>query len=193
LQLQEEYLDRARKFVDDRYGEDADPQTRDVLGRWESVLSRLGSDPMQLADELDWVAKLRLLQGYRDRDGLDWNEPRLALIDLQYSDVRTDKGLYHRLVARGAMKTLLAPGEAANAAYEPPVDTRAYFRGECLRRYGQSVVAASWDSVIFDVGRESMVRVPMAEPLRGTKAHVGELLDRCPDAASLVEALVGPR
>ena len=193
LQLQEEYLDRARKFVDDRYGEDADPQTRDVLARWESVLNRLGSDPMQLADELDWVAKLRLLQGYRDRDGLDWNEPRLALIDLQYADVRTDKGLYHRLVARGAMKTLLAPGEAANAAYEPPVDTRAYFRGECLRRYGQSVVAASWDSVIFDVGRESMVRVPMAEPLRGTKAHVGELLDRCPDAASLVEALVGPR
>ena len=57
---------------------------------------------------------------------------------------------------------------------------------------GPSVVAASWDSVIFDVGRESMVRVPMAEPLRGTRTHVGELLDRCPDAASLVAALVGP-
>jgi proteasome accessory factor A len=193
LQVQIEYLDRARKFVDDRYGEDADSQTRDVLARWESVLTRLEADPMQLATELDWVAKLRLLEGYRDRDGLDWDAPRLELIDLQYADVRPEKGLYHRLVARGAMQVLLAPGEAANAAYEPPTDTRAYFRGECLRRYGASVVAASWDSVIFDVGRESMVRVPMAEPLRGTKAHVGELLDRCPDAASLVEALVGPR
>ena len=73
----------------------------------------------------------------------------------------------------------------------PPEDTRAYFRGECLRRYGTSVAAASWDSVIFDVGRESLVRVPMLEPLRGTQAHVGELLDRCPTAAALIDALVG--
>jgi proteasome accessory factor A len=47
--------------------------------------------------------------------------------------------------------------------------------------------------VIFDVGRESLVRVPMLEPLRGTKKHVAELLDNSPDAQSLIDALVGPR
>jgi proteasome accessory factor PafA2 len=193
LQLQGEYLDRARKFVDDRMGEDADEQTKDVLARWESVLTRLGSDPMQLAGELDWIAKLRLLEGYRDRDGLDWDSPRLQLVDLQYSDVRPEKGLYHRLVARGAMQTLLPAGAAESAVSAAPEDTRAYFRGECLRRYGTSVAAASWDSVIFDVGRESLVRVPMLEPQRGTKAHVGELLDRCPTAAALIDALVGQK
>ncbi|HLY34362.1 MAG TPA: proteasome accessory factor PafA2 family protein, partial [Jatrophihabitantaceae bacterium] len=193
LELQGEYLDRARKFVDDRYGEDVDAQTADVLSRWESVLHRLAADPMQLADELDWVAKLRLLEGYRERDDLEWDSPRLQLIDLQYSDVRPEKGLYHRLVSRGAMQTLLPDGAAEAAMNAAPEDTRAYFRGECLRRYGSSVAAASWDSVIFDVGRESLVRVPMLEPLRGTKAHVGELLDRCPTAAALIDALVGPR
>jgi hypothetical protein len=193
VQLQAEYYDRARKFVDDRQGEDADEQTRDVLERWESVLSRLEADPYQLADELDWVAKLRLLSGYRDRDGLDWDAPRLQLIDLQYSDVRADKGLYHRLVARGAMQTLLPAEAAQSATSAAPEDTRAYFRGECLRRYGSAVAAASWDSVIFDVGRESLVRVPTLEPLRGTRAHVGALLDRCPTASALIDALVGPR
>jgi Pup amidohydrolase len=193
VQLQAEYYDRARKFVDDRQGEDADEQTRDVLERWESVLSRLEADPYQLAGELDWVAKLRLLNGYRDRDGLDWDAPRLQLIDLQYSDVRADKGLYHRLVARGAMQTLLPAGAARSATSAAPEDTRAYFRGECLRRYGSAVAAASWDSVIFDVGRESLVRVPTLEPLRGTRAHVGALLDRCPTASALIDALVGPR
>jgi proteasome accessory factor A len=193
IQLQAEYLDRARKFVDDRLGQDVDDQTRDVLARWESVLARLESDPMQLAGELDWVAKLRLLNGYRDRDGLDWDSPRLQLVDLQYSDVRPDKGLYHRLVSRGAIETLLDDGAAEAAMQAPPEDTRAYFRGECLRRYGQSVAAASWDSVIFDVNRESLVRVPTLDPRRGTKAHVGELLDRCPTASALIEALVGPR
>jgi proteasome accessory factor A len=193
LELQGEYLERARKFVDDRYGEDADAQTVDVLDRWESVLHRLGTDPMQLASELDWVAKLRLLEGYRDRDGLEWDAPRLQLIDLQYADVRPEKGLYHRLVSRGAMQTLLPSGAAHAAMDAAPEDTRAYFRGECLRRFGSAVAAASWDSVIFDVGRESLVRVPMLEPLRGTKAHVGELLDRCPTPAALIDALVGPR
>jgi proteasome accessory factor A len=157
------------------------------------VLSRLGTDPMLLAGELDWVAKLRLLEGYRERDSLDWDAPRLQLVDLQYADVRPEKGLYHRLVARGAMQTLLPPGAAEAAMDAAPEDTRAYFRGECLRRYGPSVAAASWDSVIFDVGRESLVRVPMLEPQRGTKAHVGELLDRCPTAMSLIDALVGPK
>ncbi|TAM85630.1 MAG: proteasome accessory factor PafA2 [Jatrophihabitans sp.] len=193
LELQGEYLDRARKFVDDRYGNDADDQTRDVLGRWESVLARLAADPMSLAGELDWVAKLRVLNGYRDRDGLGWDSPRLQLIDLQYSDVRPEKGLYHRLVSRGSMTTLVDPADVRAAVSSPPADTRAYFRGECLRRYGPSVAAASWDSVIFDVGRDSLVRVPMLEPLRGTRAHVGELLDRCPDAKTLIDELVGPR
>ena len=57
-----EYLDLAKKYVEDRLGSDADAQTVDVLARWESVLTRLESDPMLCARELDWVAKLQLLE-----------------------------------------------------------------------------------------------------------------------------------
>ena len=189
LQLQAEYCERARKFVEDRFGADADEQTLDVLARWESVLDRLATDPMLCAGELDWVAKLRLLEGYRSRDGLGWSSPRLQLVDLQYADVRPDKGLYNRLVARGDMELLVTEEDVRVAMSEPPADTRAYFRGRCLEKYAGQVVAASWDSVIFDVGRESLVRVPMLEPERGTRAHVGALLDRCHDAVDLVDAL----
>jgi Pup amidohydrolase len=191
LQVQSEYLEQARKFVEDRYGADADEQTLDVLSRWERVLVQLADDPMLLATELDWVAKLQLLQGYRDREGLDWSSPKLHLVDLQYSDVRWDKGLYNRLVARGSMQRLLTDAEVARAVSEPPTDTRAYFRGRCLSKFAADVAAASWDSVIFDVGRESLQRVPMLEPLRGTKAHVDELLERCETAAQLVDEITG--
>jgi proteasome accessory factor A len=132
-----------------------------------------------------------LLQGYKDRDGLDWSAPRLHAVDLQYADIRPDKGLYHRLVSRGSMRTLVPAEQIAEAVNTPPSDTRAYFRGECLRRYPDAVAAASWDSVIFDVGQQSLVRVPTLEPLRGSRAHVQELLDRCPTAKSLVEELLG--
>ena len=189
LDLQWAYLERARSFVDANGG--PDEMTADVLDRWESVLDRLGRDPMLCADELDWVAKLRLLEGYREREALGWASPKLHLVDLQYADVRPEKGLYHRLVARGSMQRLLSEEEIVRATTEPPDDTRAYFRGRCLAKYAAEVVAASWDSVIFDVGRESLVRVPMMEPERGTKVHVGALFDRCPSAKDLLEALTG--
>jgi proteasome accessory factor A len=188
LDLQWAYLDRTRSFVDTQ---GTDEMTEDILTRWESILDRLGRDPMMCASELDWVAKLRLLEGYRERESLGWASPKLQLVDLQYADVRPEKGLYHRLVARGSMQRLLGDAEVSVAMTEPPEDTRAYFRGRCLAKYAAEVVAASWDSVIFDVGRESLVRVPMMEPERGTKAHVGALFDRCPSAKDLLEAITG--
>ncbi|HSJ22964.1 MAG TPA: depupylase/deamidase Dop, partial [Nocardioidaceae bacterium] len=190
VQLQMEYLDLARKYVEDRFGSNADTQTIDVLERWESVLTRLEADPMECARELDWVAKLKLLSSYRDRDGLDWDDAKLHLVDLQYSDIRPDKGLYHRLVRLGRMDRLLADDEVTAAMHRPPVDTRAYFRGRCLEKYADQIAAASWDSVIFDLpGHESLQRVPTIDPLRGTRRHVGELLDRCDTAESLFAAL----
>ena len=190
VQLQLEYLDLARKYVEDRYGADADAQTRDVLARWESVLDRLERDPMSLTSELDWVAKLKLLEQYRSRDGLSWDDAKLQLIDYQYSDIRPEKGLYHRLVAAGRMERLLSQDEVDDAMHDPPTDTRAYFRGRCLEKYAEHVAAASWDSVIFDLpGRESLQRVPTIDPLRGSRAHVGQLLDDCDSAEQLFSAL----
>ncbi|KQS54827.1 Pup deamidase/depupylase [Geodermatophilus sp. Leaf369] len=189
LEVQQEYLAMARAHVA-ATGDD-DPQTHDVLARWAEVLEDLAIDPMRCADRLDWPAKLRLLEGYRKRDGLSWGDARLALVDLQYSDIRPDKGLYQRLVARGSMQTLVTEDEVTAAMGTPPADTRAFFRGECLRRYPAQVAAASWDSVVFDLGRENLVRVPTMEPLRGTREHVGALFDSVGSAQELVDTLTG--
>ncbi len=190
VQLQMEYLDLARKYVDDTMGSDVDAQTADVLQRWESVLTRLERDPMECATELDWVAKLKLLEQYRSRDGLDWDDPKLHLIDLQYADIRPEKGLYQRLVGRGRIERLLDDTTVEAAMHEPPEDTRAYFRGKVLAKFGDGISAASWDSVIFDLpGHESLQRVPTNDPMRGTRAHVGDLIDRCTSAEELFRAL----
>jgi len=170
---------------------EADEASKEVLRVWGEILDALARDPAETADRLDWTAKLRLLEGYRSRDQLAWGAPRLRLVDLQYSDVRLGKGLYNRLVTRGSMQRLVTEEEVTAAITSPPTDTRAYFRGRALEKYATSIAAASWDSVIFDVGRESLVRIPTLEPLRGTKAHVGKLLDDAATAEELVEALTG--
>jgi proteasome accessory factor PafA2 len=189
LEVQQTYLEMAQRHVD-RRGDD-DGQTADVLRRWAEVLEDLAVDPMRCADRLDWPAKLRLLEGYRSRDGLGWGDSRLHLVDLQYSDVRPEKGLYHRLVSRGSMQRLLTDDEVVTAMLRPPTDTRAFFRGECLRRYPAQVAAASWDSVVFDLGRENLVRIPTMEPLRGTRDHVGALFESTSSAQELVDTITG--
>jgi Pup amidohydrolase len=189
LEVQQSYLEMAQRHVD-RHGED-DGQSADVLRRWAEVLEDLAVDPMRCADRLDWPAKLRLLEGYRSRDGLAWGDSRLHLVDLQYSDVRPEKGLYHRLVSRGSMQRMLTDDEVTHAMVHPPSDTRAFFRGECLRRYPAQVAAASWDSVVFDLGRENLVRIPTMEPLRGTRDHVGALFESTSSAQELVDTITG--
>jgi Pup amidohydrolase len=188
VEVQWEYLDHAKKYVEER---DATAENADLVQRWEAVLVGLEEDPLSLSTELDWVAKYRLLEAYRERDGLEWNDPKLRLIDLQYHDVRRDKGLYYKLADSGKMERLVDDDEIERAVLEPPEDTRAYFRGRCIERYQGAIVAASWDSMIFDTGRDILQRVPMREPLRGTRAHVEGLLEEAADAAALVDSLQG--
>ena len=170
---------------------DPDPWTASVMQRWQSVLEAIESDPMTLASQVDWVAKLSTLSSYREKHGLDWTDPKLHMLDLQYHDVRRDKGLAYLLERQGRLERLTTDEEVDRAIDLPPKDTRAYFRGRCLAQFARQIAAASWDSVIFDVGGESLQRVPMPEPLRGTEAHVKDLLDVTPDANGLLDKLQG--
>jgi Pup amidohydrolase len=186
LELQWEYLDLAKKFV-----KESEPtaENGEILQWWEAVLTGIEEDPFSLHRELDWVAKYHLLDGYQQRDGLDWKDPKLAMVDLQYHDVRRSRGLYYRLVAGGRVERLVSEAEVEEAIRMPPEDTRAYFRGRCIDRFPESIAAASWDSIIFDTGGETLHRVPTREPLRGTKEHVEKLLETSEAAAQLVAAL----
>ncbi|HEX7464653.1 MAG TPA: depupylase/deamidase Dop [Actinomycetota bacterium] len=186
IQIQWEYLDRAKKYVEQ---EDPSLENDELVTRWEAVLGALAEDPLSLHRELDWVAKHRLLEAYRERDGLAWSDPKLHLVDLQYHDVRRDKGLYQRLAAGGQVERLVTDEEIERGVMVPPEETRAYFRGRCIAKYPDAIAAASWDSMIFDTGREALQRIPMREPLRGTREHVSDLLERAPDAATLVDLL----
>lgn len=189
LEIQGIYLQAALDHTA-RHG--MDDETKEILALWERVLEQLSRDPMELADELDWVAKLALLERYRERDGLEWDDPKLHLIDLQYHDIRIHKGLFHKLVASGRMKTLLDTSAIDRAVTEPPTDTRAYFRGKCLAKFAPDIAAASWDSVIFDLpGSEALQRVPTLDPLRGTETHVGTLFEEHDTAQSLFNAITG--
>ena len=120
---------------------------------------------------------------------------RVQMIDLQYHDIRPGKGLYYKLEEVGRGGAAWSPTtRSPKAIYDPPKDTRAYFRGMCLQRYADEIVSASWDSVIFDLKEGPLKKIFMLEPLRGTEAHVRQLLTESPTAsATSCSNIVRPR
>jgi Pup amidohydrolase len=191
IELQWEFLRLARKYADETGLESCGPEAVGtlVLDRWESVLGALESDPRSLDGQLDWVTKLELLRAYAERDDLRWNDPKLELLSVQYHDVRPGRSLYEKLVRAGRIERLLAEDDVIAAMADPPESTRAYFRGTCLARWADSVVAANWDSLVLDVGIDPLRRIPMMEPTRGSKEHVAELFGQVTTPRQLVERL----
>ncbi len=188
IEIQQHYF-----TVLDRYVSSSDlaPVYKQVMGEWRTLLVDIERGYEAVADRLDWAAKLLMIESYRRRDGLPWNDPKLRLVDLQFHDIDRDRGLFHRLEARGAIRRLFTDAEVDSAMAGPPPTTRAWFRGECLRRYGGDVVAANWDSLVFDTGESHLVRLPMMEPRKGTRDLVEELLDASPDTATLIRNIGG--
>jgi hypothetical protein len=187
VEMQWEYFDRAKKYAEEHGLEclGAPEVGADVLRLWEHVLSGLETDPMSLSTELDWVAKRRLVEGYRTKHDLRWDDARLRALDLQYHDLRPERSLASRV----GLERLTTDAEVQRAVTEPPSDTRAWFRGKCLQRWASQIVAANWDSMVFDIGGDPLRRVPMMDPTRGTEAHVGRLMAESTTSAELLDRL----
>ncbi|MGD0055256.1 MAG: depupylase/deamidase Dop [Acidimicrobiales bacterium] len=156
-----------------------------VLEQWRAMLDGVRDDPASVADRVDWVAKQRIVNGFRERHGLAPGDARLQVIDLQYHDLRPERSLAQRV----GLRKLFDGEQVREAVHNPPESTRAYFRGQCVARYPEQIVAANWDCVVFDLGSGPLQRVPMMDPLRGTAALTAELLENCVTADDLLDAL----
>ena len=188
IEVQRSLFEDAEAYIASHGTEDVGgPVALDVMKRWGQTLDALETDPMELASTLDWVAKYSLFEAYRDRHGLDWSDAKLAAMDIQYHDMRPGRGLARKL----GLETLVGDDEVFEAVNAPPEDTRAFFRGECLRKWPDDIVAANWDSLVFDVGTDPLRRIPMMEPTRGTRTHVGTVLEECETPLELFERLSG--
>lgn len=155
-----------------------------VYPLWGEIMQLLATKGFQgCADRLDWCAKWSLISHYIGQ-GTQETDPKLALIDLQYADIDPAKSLYHALVRNNRMRTLATPAEIAQAAFHPPTNTRAYFRGRIILEKNVRVESASWESVVIDGAR-----VMLSDPYAFTHANVADLLDHYESGAQLIQQL----
>jgi len=131
LQMQLEYLEYATRYIGSI---SPDRATKDVLARWTDVLMKLESDPMQLSRELDWVIKKAWIEKFMGRHQLSWRDPEVSLLDLQYHDIRREKGFYYRLALNDQVDRITDDETIEQAKHRPPQTTRARLRGEFIRQ-----------------------------------------------------------
>ena len=175
VQLLWVYHEHADRYLQSRYAGELDPDTAEVMRRWADRPHPARARP----------------DGVRSRGGLGGQAasccratatatassgPTTGCGPSTSSGPTCDRrrGCSTGCSASAGSSSWSATRRSRARWSRPPEDTRAYFRGRCLEKYPSEIAAASWDSVIFDVpGHASLQRVPMLEPLRGTRATVG--------------------
>jgi proteasome accessory factor A len=144
LELQEMYLEAAQTHLSS-----ADSDTTWVLKEWAQVLQSLPNSRIELVGKIDWVTKHWLLESFVESEQLDWTDPWLASLDLEYHNLHPDRGLYLGLEAEGRITRLCQDWEIEAAIHNGPIDTRGGLRGLCVQRFRKDIESVQWERIEF--------------------------------------------
>ncbi|MEO5657209.1 MAG: proteasome accessory factor PafA2 family protein [Nitrospiria bacterium] len=148
--IQEGYAREARERY---YGQD--DETDWVIDQWERVLTDLQGDYRQLVGRVDWASKLWLLETFREAEGVEWGDPWLKSLDLEYHNLQPSKGLYFALGDEGRLDRYVTDEAVELAVAGPPRNTRAFGRGEAIRHLmgTKSRYVITWSGLLVE-GRQ---------------------------------------
>jgi proteasome accessory factor A len=173
LEIQEDLCERAEKFVEVR---DLPADQVRAVRLWREVIEQYRSDPMGLADRVDWIAKLQIIDRERERSGIDLSDPKIALIDLLYHDTNLDRGLFYRRSARGHFQRMVTDEQIERATMTPPSTTRAHMRGTFIQAAKQWRRDYTVDWVHLKLNDEMQRTVLLKDPFKSTDERFQKLL-----------------
>ena len=187
IDIQEWYLEKSKLYLS-QIG--FDHNSRQVIDFWEQAVSGLKNNKEDLADRIDWIAKLALISRYQEKENLDLNDDLIQSLDFKYSEITSDDGIAQVLRRKNFLRRYLEASEVDKAISEPPTDTRAWFRGKAISKFSKLIAAASWDSLILDIDKnQPLFRISTTDPLKGTKSLTGEIISQSDTALDLVNSI----
>jgi proteasome accessory factor A len=174
LDIQGEYYNRSRRY---QALKGLSPLEDRALDMWQHCLEGLEKDPWSLDRECDWVIKHKLIEGYREREGIPLTHPKIALVDLQYHDVSRERGLFYRMQARGMVERTCTDADIERAVDEPPQTTRARLRGEFIRRAKERRRDFTVDWVHLKLNDQAQRTVLCKDPFKFRDERVEKLIE----------------
>jgi len=173
IEIQREYCELAQKYIEQYPVSD---DHKKAVGMWQHVLDCLDDDPSRLDRQIDWLIKKRMIDSYVESRGLTWDDPKVFMLDLQYHDIRRNRGLFYLLEKAGAVDRLFTDEEIDYAKTEPPPDTRARMRGEFIKLARENSIQYDLDWSNIRLGNLLNVRVICNNPFESDTEKVAELV-----------------
>ncbi|WP_306205109.1 Pup--protein ligase [Actinoplanes sp. RD1] len=174
LEIQQEYLAKATEFVERRGG---DQTAKRVVELWGRVLNAIESGDLDpVAQEIDWVSKLKLIERYQTKHEIPMSHPRIAQLDLAYHDVRRGRGLYALMEKRKQVDRVANDLQIFEAKETPPQTTRARLRGEFIRHAQEKRRDFTVDWVHLKLNDQAQRTVLCKDPFRAYDERVERLI-----------------
>jgi proteasome accessory factor A len=173
LEIQDDLCERAEQFLQ---GHPLPADQVHAVQLWREVIEQYRNDPMGLADRVDWIAKLQIIERERERSGVELSDPKIALIDLLYHDTSFERGLYYRRQARGHLRRIVSDEEIATATHTPPPTTRAHMRGTFIKAAKEWRRDYTVDWVHLKLNDEMQRTVLLKDPFKSTDDRFQKLL-----------------
>jgi len=173
LEIQDDLCERAESFIQ---GRDLPEDQVNAVRLWREVIEQYRLDPMGLADRVDWIAKLQIIERERERSGVELSDPKIALIDLLYHDTDFRRGLYYRRQARGHLRRMVDDDDIALASHTPPATTRAHMRGTFIKAAKEWRRDFTVDWVHLKLNDEMQRTVLLKDPFKSNDDRFQKLL-----------------
>ncbi|WP_323958449.1 Pup--protein ligase [Arthrobacter sp. JZ12] len=176
LDIQREYLARARSFVESEGAHT--PHLGRVLELWERTLRAIETDNHSLVErEIDWAVKKKLIERYMSKHDLDLDSARVAQIDLTYHDISRSRGLFFMLQGRGEVERVVDDVDIKAAVDVPPQTTRARLRGDFVRRAKEANRDFTVDWVHLKLNDRAQQTILCKDPFASEDERVSALLE----------------
>ena len=147
LEIQEIYLEAVEKTFPGK-----DRESKWVIQEWRKTLNELKHSPDKLSDRIDWAIKEKLFLEFIESENLNWDDPMLQSLDLEYHNLDPDRGLYRGLEQENGVFSLLTEKEISRAIEFPPEGTRAKIRGDAVSKESEKIKSIHWTGIEFKNG-----------------------------------------
>jgi len=142
LDIQRAYLFNAQTSL---AGKDDD--TDWILNNWETTLELLEHNREELIGRIDWITKHWLLESFSREERLEWNDPWMASLDLEYHNLNNERGLYLGLETEGNAFRLCTEQDIQTAMQQGPLTTRGGIRGLCVKKFRHEIHSIQWERI----------------------------------------------
>src|SRR6186713_942339 len=118
LDIQWDFYESARRQLGG-----SDSETDWILENWRFTLDALSTKPELLIGGVDWISKKWMLEQFRETEGLEWSDPWLQSLDLEYHNIDPTRGLFFGLTPAKAIGEFNDNSRRSECTYTPPADT----------------------------------------------------------------------